>query len=256
MMLSPSAQATPFQGLFLDPAPDQDDLSSALSRFVDRAARKARLSPGARLLSERGLSLRGPITRIEIVLHPGQQTELRGVERPGARVVAEEAPNGSPDDEDELTQDSRPGSDRELDGPESEADPEDYYPADEDRPPVPTQAQIAPLTIESAARLLFALYRPGDRVSLDGLAERMRASGLGVRRQRLVEVLTKLAKWGVLELSSDGSRTLTSSWPNAQEIISRVTTAEEEGDLEAEVAASDWGPDLGDGSGEGITHDA
>jgi len=56
MMVSPTAQATPFQGLFLDPAPDRDDLSSALSRFGRRAARQAKLTPEARLLGERGLA--------------------------------------------------------------------------------------------------------------------------------------------------------------------------------------------------------
>jgi hypothetical protein len=72
----------------------------------------------------------------------------------------------------------------------------------------------------------------------------------------LVEVLTMLAMQGVLELSADGSRTLTSSWSNAQEVISRMAATEEEDDLELEGEASDWGADLNDQSGEENIHDA
>ena len=104
--------------------------------------------------------------------------------------------------------------------------------------------------------MIFALYRPGDRVSLDGLTERMRAHGLGVRRQRLVEILTKLAMRGVLELSADGSRTLTSSWSNAQEVIRRMAATEDEDDLELEGEASGWSADPNDESGEENSHDA
>ena len=256
MMVSPTAQATPFQGLFLDPAPDRDDLSSRQSRFVDRAARQAKLTPGAQLLGERGLALRGPISRIEIVLHPGQPTELRVIGGAGAGVAAEVDQPDAPEDCQEPTQEGQPRSDRELAVPDEEADSEDSDPGNGDRPAIPSQAQIAPLTVEAAARLIFALYRPGDRVSLDGLAERMRAHGLGVRRQRLVEVLTKLAMRGVLELSADGSRTLASSWSNAQEVISRMVATEEEDDLELEGEASDWGADRNDESGKENSHDA
>jgi hypothetical protein len=72
----------------------------------------------------------------------------------------------------------------------------------------------------------------------------------------LVEVLTKLAMRGVLELSADGSRTLTSSWANAQEVISRMAATEEEDDLELEGEASDWGADLHDEGGQEKSHDA
>jgi len=256
MMVSPTAQATPFQGLFLDPAPDRDDLSSALSRFVDRAARQAKLTPEARLLGERGLAIRGPIHRIEIILNPGQPTELRAIGGAGAPVAAEVDQDDASDDGQEPTEQDPPGSDRELAAADEETDPEEIDPGSADRPAIPSQAQIAPLTPEAAARLIFALYRPGDRVSLDGLAERMRAHGLGVRRQRLVEVLTKLARRGVLELSADGSRTLTSSWSNAQEVISRMAATEEEDDLDLGGEASDWGADLNDESGEENSHDA
>jgi hypothetical protein len=256
MMLSPTAQATPFQGLLLDPSPDQDDLSSALSRFVDQAARKAKLSPGAQLLSERGVSLRGPISRIEIVLRPGQATELRVIGKAESRVATEETPNNISDDEHEPTQDGSLEPDQELAASEPEVGSEDPDPGDANRPALPTQGQIAPLTIEAAGRLLFALYRSGDRVSLDGLTERMRDQGLGVRRQRLVEVLTKLTTCGVLDLSADGSRTLAGSWANALEVISRITETEEQGDLEPQDEASGWGADLDDGDDEGGTHDA
>jgi hypothetical protein len=256
MMVSPAAQATPFQGLFLDTAPDQDDLSSALSRFVGRAARQAKLTPGAQLLGERGLVLRGPIGRIEIVLHPGQPTELRVIGGAGAGVAAEVGRDDNPEDRQAPMQEGQPRSDRELAVPDEKADSEDSDPGNGDRPAIPSQAQIAPLTLEAAARLIFALYRPGDRVSLDGLAERMRAHGLGVRRQRLVEVLTKLAMQGVLEVSTDGSRTLTSSWANAQEVISRVAATEGEDDLELEGEASDWGADRDGEGGQERTHDA
>lgn len=256
MMLSPTAQATPFQGLFLDPSPDRDDLSSALSRFVDQAARKAKLSPGARLLSERGVSLRGPVSRIEIVLRPGQVTELRVIGGTGAGVAVEDDLNDAPDDGQEPTEQGPPGSDRELAAADGETDPEDIDPGNGRRPAIPIQAQIAPLSVEAAARVIFALYRPGDRVSLDGLTERMRAHGLGVRRQRLVEVLTKLAMRGVLELSADGSRILTSSWANAQEVIGRIAATEEAGDLELEGEASDWGAELDDEGGQEKSHDA
>jgi hypothetical protein len=256
MMVSPTAQATPFQGLFLDTAPDQDDLSSALSRFVGRAARQAKLTPGAQLLGERGLVLRGPIGRIEIVLHPGQPTELRVIGGAGAGVAAEVGRDDNPEDRQAPMQEGQPRSDRELAVPDEKADSEDSDPGNGDRPAIPSQAQIAPLTLEAAARLIFALYRPGDRVSLDGLAERMRAHGLGVRRQRLVEVLTKLAMQGVLEVSTDGSRTLTSSWANAQEVISRVAATEGEDDLELEGEASDWGADRDGEGGQERSHDA
>jgi hypothetical protein len=255
MMLSPTAQATPFQGLLLDPSPDQDDLSSALSRFVDQAARKAKLSPGAQLLSERGVSLRGPISRIEIVLRPGQATELRVIGGAGIGGAVCDAPKGASDDQHEPTQDGSLEPDQELAASETEVGSEDQDPGDANRPVLPTQAQITPLTIEAAARLLFALYRSGDRVSLDGLTERMRAQGLGVRRQRLVEVLTELTTCGVLELSADGSRTLAGSWANAQQGSSRMAETEEEGDRDLEDEASDWGADLDDG-GEERTHDA
>jgi hypothetical protein len=256
MMLSPTAQATPFQGLFLDPGPDRDDLSSALSRFVDQAARRAKLSPGARLLSERGLSLRAPMSRIEIVLRPGGPTELRVIGGAEFGVAVGDPPNGASDDEREPGGDGSLKPDQELTESDSAAEPENRDPADAYRPPVLTQAQITPLSIEVAARLVFALYRPGDRVSLDGLTERMRAHGLGVRRQRLVEVLTKLSRWGFLELSADGSRTLAGSWANTQELISRIAAAEEEGNPEPQVEASDWGADLDDEGGEKGTHDA
>jgi hypothetical protein len=256
MMVSPTAQATPFQGLFFDPTPDQDDLSSRLSRFVDRAARQAKLTPGAQLLGERSLALRGPISRIEIVLHPGQPTELRVIGGAGAGVAAEDDLNDAPDDGHKPTEQGPPGSDRELAAPDEETDPEDIDPGNGGRPTIPSQAQIGPLTVEVVARLMFALYRSGDRVSLDGLTERMRAHGLGVRRQRLVEVLTKLTTRGVLEVSADGSRTLTSSWSNAQEVISRMATTEEEGDLELEGEASDWVADRDDEDGQERTHDA
>jgi hypothetical protein len=256
MMLSPTAQATPFQGLLLDPSPDQDDLSSALSRFVDQAARKAKLSPGAQLLSERGVSLRGPISRIEIVLRPGQATELRVIGGAGIGGAVCDAPKGASDDQHEPTQDGSLEPDQELAASETEVGSEDQDPGDANRPVLPTQAQITPLTIEAAARLLFALYRSGDRVSLDGLTERMRAQGLGVRRQRLVEVLTELTTCGVLELSADGSRTLAGSWANAQQGSSRMAETEEEGDRDLEDEASDWGADLDGGGGEEGTHDA
>jgi hypothetical protein len=256
MMVSPTAQATPFQGLFLDPTPDQDDLSSRLSRFVDRAARQAKLTPSAQLLGERGLALRGPIGRIDIVLSPGQPTELRVIGGAGAEVAVEDDLNDAPSDGHEPTEQDPPGSERELPVADEETDPEDFDPGNGDRPAIPDQAQMAPLTVEAAARLIFALYRPGDRVSLDGLTERMRAHGLGVRRQRLVEVLTKLAMRGVLELSADGSRTLTSSWSNAQEVISRMAAIEEEEEPELEGEASDWGADLDDEGGQEKSHDA
>ena len=256
MMVSPTAQAVPFQGLFLDPAPDQDDLSSALSRFVDRAARQAKLTPSAQLLGERGLALRGAICRIEIILHPGQPTELRVIGGAGTGVAAEVDQDDASDDGQEPTEQGPPGSDRELAAADEETDSEDRDPDYGDRPAIPSQAQIGPLTVEAATRLIFALYRPGDRVSLDGLAERMRAHGLGVRRQRLVEVLTKLAMRGVLELSADGSRTLTSSWSNAQEAISRMAATEEEDDLELDGEASDWGADRDGEGGQERTHDA
>jgi hypothetical protein len=256
MMVSPTAQATPFQGLFLDPAPDRDDLSSALSRFVDRAARQAKLTPGAELLGERGPALPKTISRIEIVLRPGQPTELRVIGGAGAGVVAEVDLDDAPEDCQEPAQEGQPGSDRGLAGEDGETEPEEVDPGNGDRPAVPSQAQIAPLTLEAAARLIFALYRPGDRVSLDGLTERMRAHGLGVRRQRLVEILTKLAMQGVLGLSADGSRTLTSSWSNAQEAISRMAATEEKDDLELEGEASDWGADRDDEGGQERAYDA
>lgn len=256
MMVSPTAQATPFQGLLLDPTPDQDDLSSALSRFVDRAARQAKLTPGAQLLGERNLTLRGPIGRIDIVLRPGQPTELRVIGGAGAGVAVEDDLNDAPDDGHEPTEQGPPGSDRELAAADGETDPEDIDPGNGGRPAIPIQAQIAPLTVEAAARVIFALYRPGDRVSLDGLTERMRGHGLGVRRQRLVEVLTKLAMRGVLELSADGSRTLTSSWANAQEAISRMAATEEADDLELDGEASDWGADPCDEGDQERTQDA
>ena len=84
----------------------------------------------------------------------------------------------------------------------------------------------------------------------------MRAHGLGVRRQRLVEVLTKLAMQGVLEVSADGSRTLASSWANAQEVISRIAATEEAGDLELEGEASDLDADLDDEGGQENSNDA
>jgi hypothetical protein len=222
MMVSPTAQATPFQGLFLDPGPDQDDLSSALSRFVDKAARQAKLSPGARLLSERGLPLRPPINRIEIVLRPGEVTQLRVIREGGVEAGLGETPEILPGDESALTTDGPAGS---ADEDEAEAR---AHPGDDDRPAVPTQEQITPLTVEAAARLVSALYRPGDQVSLDGLTERMSANGLGVRRQRLVEVLAALAVQGVLELSVDGSRTLATSWADARELVGQVPVTEED----------------------------
>jgi hypothetical protein len=251
MMVSPTAQATPFQGLFLDPSPDQDDLSSALSRFVDRAAGRAKLTPGAQLLGERGLAHRGPISRIDIVLRPGQPTELRVIG--GASV-----PLAAKVDQDDASDDGQgpPRANRELVAADKKTDPEDIDTGIGDRPAIPDQAQIAPLTVEAAARLIFALYRPGDLVSLDGLTERMRAHGLGVRRQRLVEVLTKLAMRGVLELSADGSRTLTSSWSNAPEVISRMAATEDEDNLELEGEASNWGAELDDEGGQENIHDA
>jgi hypothetical protein len=255
MMVSPTAQATPFQGLFLDPAPDRDDLSSVLSRFVDRAARQAKLTPGAQLLGERGLALRGPISRIEIVLCPGQPTELRVIGN-AAALAPETGLDDASDGCQGPTQSDQPSSGRELAGADGETEPDEIDPGNANRPAIPSQVQIAPLTLEAAARLIFALYRPGDQVSLDGLAERMRAHGLGVRRQRLVKVLTKLAMQGVLELSADGSRTLTGSWTNAQEVISRMAATEEEDDLELEGEASDWGADRDGGGSQETTHDA
>jgi hypothetical protein len=255
MMVSPTAQATPFQGLFLDPAPDRDDLSSALSRFVDRAARQAKLTPSAQLLGERGLALPKTISRIEIVLHPGQPTELRVI---GGAVAALAPEIGLDDPSDGCqgpTQSDQPSSGRELAGADGETCPDGIDPGAGGRPAIPSQAQIAPLTVEVAARLIFALYRPGDQVSLDGLTERMRTHGLGVRRQRLVEVLTKLAMRGVLELSVDGSRTLTSSWANAQEVLSRMA-AEEDDDLDLEGEASDWGAELDNEGVQERGHDA
>ena len=60
---------------------------------------------------------------------------------------------------------------------------------------------------------------------------------------------------GVLELSADGSRTLTSSWSNAQEVISRMAATEDEDDLELEGEASDWGAELDDDGGQEKNHD-
>jgi hypothetical protein len=234
MMVSPTAQATPFQGLFLDPGPDQDDLSSALSRFVDKAARQAKLSPGARLLSERGLPLRPPINRIEIVLRPGEVTQLRVIREDGIDAALRETPDIPSGDESELATDEPAGAADEV-----EAEARDH-PGDDDRPAVPTQEQITPLTVEAAARLVCSLYRRGDRVSLDGLAERMSANGLGVRRQRLVEVLAALALLGVLELSADGSRTLTTSWADAQGLVGQAPGTEKDNDLLAPESSA-WG---------------
>jgi hypothetical protein len=208
------------------------------------------------LLGDRGLALPKTISRIEIVLRPGQPTELRTIGGAGAGVVAEVDLDDAPEDCQEPTQEAQPRSDRELAGENGETEPEEIDPGSADRPAIPSQAQISPLTLEAAARLIFAFYRPGDRVSLDGLTERMRAQGLGVRRQRLVEMLTRLAMRGVLKLSADGSRTLTSSWANAQEVISRMAATEEADDLELDGAASDWGADLNDESGEENSHDA
>jgi hypothetical protein len=174
----------------------------------------------------------------------------------GAGVAAEVDQDDASDDGQEPTEQGPPGSDRELAAADEETDSEDRDPGYGDRPAIPNQAQIAPLTLEAVARLIFAFYRPGDRVSLDGLTERMRAHGLGVRRQRLVEVLTKLTTRGVLEVSADGSRTLTSSWSNAQEVISRMASTGEADDLELEGEASDWGADRDDEVGQERTHDA
>lgn len=248
MMVSPTAQATPFQGLFLDPGPDQDDLSSALSRFVDKAARQAKLSPGARLLSERGLPLRPPINRIEIVLRSGEATQLRVIREAGVEGGLGESPEIPPGDESASTAHGPAGS---ADDDESEAR---HYPGDGDRPAVPAQEQITPLTVEAAARLVSALYRPGDQVSLDGLTERMNANGLGVRRQRLVEVLAALAVVGVLELSADGSRTLATSWADAQELVGQVPVTEED-DLPLSPAATGGADPVDEGRGR-ATHDA
>jgi hypothetical protein len=250
MMVSPTAQATPFQGLFLDPGPDQDDLSSALSRFVDKAARQAKLSPGARLLSERGLPLRPPINRIEIVLRPGKATQLRVVREAGVEAALGETPEILPGDESALTADGPAGS-----ADEDEAEARDH-PGDDDRPAVPTQEQITPLTVEAAARLVSALYRRGDQVSLDGLTERMSTNGLGVRRQRLVEVLAALAARGVLELSPDGSRTLATSWAAAQKLVGGMTATDENNDPVPPGQASTGGADLAGESSTWRTHDA
>ena len=136
---------------------------------------------------------------------------------------------------------------------EDEAEARDH-PGDDDRPAVPTQEQITPMTVEAAARLICALYRRGDRVSLDGLAERMSANGLGVRRQRLVEGLAALAAVGVLELSADGSRTLATSWADAQELVGQVPVTEED-DLPLSPAPTGGAVPVDEGSGR-ATHDA
>jgi hypothetical protein len=200
---------------------------------VDKAARQAKLSPGARLLSERGLPLRPPIDRIEIVLRPGEMTQLRVIRETGVEAAPGETPEILPGDESASTADGPAGS-----ADDDEAEARDY-PGDGDRPAVPAQEQITPLTVEAAARLVSALYRPGDQVSLDGLTERMSANGLGVRRQRLVEVLAALAVAGVLELSADGSRTLATSWADAQELVGQVPATEKDNDLLA-AESSAW----------------
>jgi len=64
-------------------------------------------------------------------------------------VAAEVGLDDAPEDCQEPTQEGQPRADLELAIPDEEADSEDSDPGNGDCPAIPSQAQIAPLTLEA-----------------------------------------------------------------------------------------------------------